>query len=522
MTKNTLTSALEAVDKLILGLQGSPVNSRRMGRSEGPQSSHHKRMTNRKRRIHRYIPKNNELKERLETSDFEGNVETKSKHSEESSLRTVFILNDGVSATKKTTDRSARDHNKSEVESFTEKIVTGMYPFEVEDSQMYHNSNNYRETADPELPRDEFTSKIKEPELLNKRNDVISKSFKRESLCDTVFIKMNTSCATNYVNQYNQSPAIHSRAAVFSPLLNSANNESFDKRVGENISNRFEHFDSGMIFLCNYQTEGECFEKMLFGSPEKQFVDISRIRVHTALFLYKVHRHHPVMHGVFAPVAKPEMNIDATAWNGRFPAQVRIKNFYRFKDTLPVAILRSIFNEKKSCCLLSRSDTLDIIKQYCYYNNFRSTERSMENRQVLRSSSLRRIVVHRESCYKNRGFVVPRRSEAFISTIPISSSNSTPSTEQTSPADQLMDSEDRHLRRSLSLEHGKTGSEDQTDVRMSSSPATDPDPLDWSGRSDVVSSEVSEKDNSSELYQKNDFHNSRWFGGTPPESSDDE
>mmetsp|Transcript_48845 Transcript_48845/g.106018 ORF Transcript_48845/g.106018 Transcript_48845/m.106018 type:complete len:529 (+) Transcript_48845:1-1587(+) len=89
-------------------------------------------------------------------------------------------------------------------------------------------------------------------------------------------------------------------------------------------------FSNGYIFTCSSKTLHSCLNKKLFGLPQSQFADISSfVEPTTALFLFNFSRR--CLHGVFAPVGAPEMNLDPYAWattsHGQtpFPAQVRVK-----------------------------------------------------------------------------------------------------------------------------------------------------------------------------------------------------
>jgi len=134
---------------------------------------------------------------------------------------------------------------------------------------------------------------------------------------------------------------------------------------------KFEVIESGMMFLCNKMSEHECLDKMLFGSPKSRFKGMERITSNTALFLYRVDRTYPLLHGVFVIDGRPKINIDAEAWGGRFPAQVRVKDFHRFSNPLPEFHMRRIFQGKRLLFqhsrLLKKSETHALIAEF--YNN---------------------------------------------------------------------------------------------------------------------------------------------------------
>jgi len=154
--------------------------------------------------------------------------------------------------------------------------------------------------------------------------------------------------------------------------LTKASDLPIPKRTQACDMSKFEKFENGMVFLCNSRTEKECLDKKLFGSPENQFEAMKSITANTALFLYRVERESPVLHGVFVADGKPALNIDKNVWNGRFPAQVRVKEFYRFPTALPIHVLKKVFKSKRlfqSSSMLSRSETLLFISEINSYSS---------------------------------------------------------------------------------------------------------------------------------------------------------
>jgi len=150
--------------------------------------------------------------------------------------------------------------------------------------------------------------------------------------------------------------------------LNKASNLPIPERTEECDMSKFEIFDNGMVFLCSNSTERDCLEKNLFGSPAGNFERIEKITSTTALFLYRVDR--PVLHGVWIAEGKPKMDLDKELWNGRFPAQVRVKEFHRFPVALPGKKLRNFFQMKRlfrSSSLLTR-DQINIL--FMEMNNY--------------------------------------------------------------------------------------------------------------------------------------------------------
>jgi len=79
---------------------------------------------------------------------------------------------------------------------------------------------------------------------------------------------------------------------------------------------------SGYIFICSHRTERECFERKLFAMPKSDWNRVSQVKKGDTLFLlnYQSNR----LHGVFEATTDGTLNIDPSAFDGRFPAQVRV------------------------------------------------------------------------------------------------------------------------------------------------------------------------------------------------------
>jgi hypothetical protein len=79
----------------------------------------------------------------------------------------------------------------------------------------------------------------------------------------------------------------------------------------------------GFMFMCDNVTERECLQRMLLGLGRRELAQMQRIEGSTMLCLrnYKS----GVVHGVFRAVGRPGLALEAQAWEGRFPAQVRVR-----------------------------------------------------------------------------------------------------------------------------------------------------------------------------------------------------
>jgi len=123
-------------------------------------------------------------------------------------------------------------------------------------------------------------------------------------------------------------------------------------------------FNNGMMFICNAKSEIECFGRMIFGLPSSSLANMRNITPRTAIFMYRIDPFDPVLHGVFTAVAPSALNIDQTAFAGRFPAQIRVRNYFRFPNPLPESILRTILPDSNRLRMLNRQQTEAIIQEF--------------------------------------------------------------------------------------------------------------------------------------------------------------
>jgi hypothetical protein len=79
---------------------------------------------------------------------------------------------------------------------------------------------------------------------------------------------------------------------------------------------------SGWVFLCNSRTEGECLALKLFGSPKREWIKVSQVKRGDILYLHNYETNR--LHGVFEAIEDGKMNIEPYAFDGYFPAQVRV------------------------------------------------------------------------------------------------------------------------------------------------------------------------------------------------------
>jgi len=110
---------------------------------------------------------------------------------------------------------------------------------------------------------------------------------------------------------------------------------------------------NGYVFLCDNRTERECLERKLFGAPKSEWNRVSQVKRGDLLFLlnYWTNR----LHGVFEATTNGTMNIEPYAFDGYFPAQVRVRRKMRCPPLDETALLPLI---KKGWIRVSRRGIL--------------------------------------------------------------------------------------------------------------------------------------------------------------------
>jgi hypothetical protein len=75
--------------------------------------------------------------------------------------------------------------------------------------------------------------------------------------------------------------------------------------------------------ICTNKTENECIKKGLFGDKESRLQYLKSIKKGDFGFLLNVTKNQLL--GIFAAESEARLNIDPDAWEGNFPAQVKVK-----------------------------------------------------------------------------------------------------------------------------------------------------------------------------------------------------
>lgn len=77
---------------------------------------------------------------------------------------------------------------------------------------------------------------------------------------------------------------------------------------------------SGFIFLCNKSTKIDCYKFRVFGLPRGQLEMAQKIKPGVKLFLFDTEL--KLLYGTYTATSVGELNLEALAFNGKYPAQV--------------------------------------------------------------------------------------------------------------------------------------------------------------------------------------------------------
>jgi len=126
----------------------------------------------------------------------------------------------------------------------------------------------------------------------------------------------------------------------------------------------FDKFEDGMMFLCNKATEEECLRNMIFAASASMMENLRKITDKTALFLYRLIPNGCVLHGVFQAEGVPGLELIPGAFGGRFPAQIRVKTFFRFPYPVPNERLAKVLKDDNRCRKLSKQETRLLLREF--------------------------------------------------------------------------------------------------------------------------------------------------------------
>jgi len=126
----------------------------------------------------------------------------------------------------------------------------------------------------------------------------------------------------------------------------------------------FDKFEDGMMFLCNKATEEECLKNMIFAASASMMENMTKITDKTALFLYRLIPNRCVLHGVFQAEGVPGLELIPGAFGGRFPAQIRVKPFFRFPYPVPNDRLEKVLKDDNRCRKLSKRETQLLFREF--------------------------------------------------------------------------------------------------------------------------------------------------------------
>lgn len=130
------------------------------------------------------------------------------------------------------------------------------------------------------------------------------------------------------------------------------------KRKAKNKSNCL----SGFIFMCNARTKPECYRNRVFGLPAGRREDVEKVKKGMKLFLFDFDM--KLLYGVYVATSNGQMNLEPSAFGGRFPAQV---SFAIHKECLPLRetafkfAIRENYEGSKFKAELTRQQVKDLL-----------------------------------------------------------------------------------------------------------------------------------------------------------------
>jgi DNA modification methylase len=122
---------------------------------------------------------------------------------------------------------------------------------------------------------------------------------------------------------------------------------------------------AGIIFACTNSSREECFSRMLFGAARQYGAVV--IRVNRGDFLFLLNLESDMLYGVFRATSDGRQNIEADAWNGNYPYQVKVECL---GDIIPItnakAMLKAMGISRSS--IIGKKGTLKLLEFFRPYN----------------------------------------------------------------------------------------------------------------------------------------------------------
>ncbi|XP_051204596.1 uncharacterized protein [Lolium perenne] len=166
--------------------------------------------------------------------------------------------------------------------------------------------------------------------------------------------------------------------------------------MGKAQSKNIPAFD-GAIFLCNYRTRKECFDRKIFGLSSKCTEFIQKVKSGATLFLYDVDQRK--LHGVFEATSDGAMNIipDAYASSGfHYPCQIRFKRIWFCKPLMEMefedAVQANYFSRNRFTYGLSHQQVVKLLHLFSSRNRLQPRQNPRLQDEPPRESEISSVI----------------------------------------------------------------------------------------------------------------------------------